>query len=139
MQKSRFGGIIIDCETDDLNKAGGFWSQALGLKRLPAVLPDDKNYVTLKTASNEPHIEVQRVSHLSRVYLDIETDNIEVEVARLEKLGANKIVNIRDRAVLEAPTGRRFCIAPVDSKILMTKRAFGSRGTKGDRACLKLF
>ena len=33
------------------------------------------------------HIEVQTVSHPSRVHLDIETNDVEAEVRRLEKLG----------------------------------------------------
>ena len=31
MHKSRLGGLIIDCRTDDLDAAADFWSQALGL------------------------------------------------------------------------------------------------------------
>jgi hypothetical protein len=33
-------------------------------------------------------VEIQRVEHESRVHIDIETDDIPVEVARLEQLGA---------------------------------------------------
>lgn len=33
------------------------------------------------------HVEVQKVAHESRVHLDIETDDIEAEVARLATLG----------------------------------------------------
>ena len=40
------------------------------------------------------HIDVQMVNHGSRVHLDIETDNIEVEVTRLEGLGASRISDI---------------------------------------------
>ena len=30
MHRSRLGGLIIDCETDDLEAAAEFWSRALG-------------------------------------------------------------------------------------------------------------
>jgi len=30
MHKSRLGGLIIDCETDDLGVAEEFWTKALG-------------------------------------------------------------------------------------------------------------
>ena len=61
----------------------------------------------------EPYAEVQKVAHPSRVHLDIETDDIEAEVARLEKLGAKRLEAIRDWVVMEAPTGQRFCVVPV--------------------------
>jgi hypothetical protein len=57
-----------------------------------------------------PHIEVEKVEHESRVHLDIEADDIEAEVRRLEKLGARRIAKIRSWWVLEAPTGQRFCV-----------------------------
>ena len=44
------------------------------------------------------------------MHLDIETDNIEAEVERLEKLGAKRVVKIHSWWVMEAPTGQRFCV-----------------------------
>jgi hypothetical protein len=44
------------------------------------------------------------------VHLDIETDDIEAEVARLEKLGAKRIQTVKSWVVMEAPTGQRFCV-----------------------------
>ena len=55
-------------------------------------------------------MQIQRVDHDSRVHIDIETEDIAAEVARLEKLGA-KVVDRLDRWVLmQAPTGQRFCV-----------------------------
>ena len=62
------------------------------------------------------HIEVQTVSHPSRVHLDIETDDIEAEVRRLEKLGAKRIQSRAHWWVMEAPTGQRFCVVRAASK-----------------------
>jgi hypothetical protein len=110
MHRSRFAGIIIDCETDDLNTAADFWSAALGY----AQKADDGDtlYRTLQPNERDTYVEVQKVSHASRVHLDIETDNIEAEVLRLESLGAIRIEQIRDWWVMEAPTGQRFCVVP---------------------------
>jgi len=44
------------------------------------------------------------------VHLDIETDDIEAEVRRLEALGARRIGAVRRWVVMEAPTGQRFCV-----------------------------
>ncbi|MDH3689176.1 MAG: VOC family protein [Gammaproteobacteria bacterium] len=110
MHKSRLGGVIIDCQTDDLEKAVEFWSRALGCPMLPMADPADKNYVSLERKPNEVDIEVQKVDHQSRVHIDIEADNIEAEVRRLEKLGAKRLEKIRTWVVMEAPTGHRFCV-----------------------------
>jgi hypothetical protein len=49
------------------------------------------------------------------VHLDIETDDIEAEVQRLEKLGAKRIREISRWWVMEAPTGQRFCVVRASS------------------------
>ena len=53
---------------------------------------------------------LQAVDHPPRVHLDVETDDQEAERARLEKLGAREVAQIRRWYVMEAPTGHRFCI-----------------------------
>jgi predicted enzyme related to lactoylglutathione lyase len=111
MHKSQLGGFIIDCKTDDLDAAAAFWSAALGMKRTAADTPATTDYVHLeKKDGNSLAIEVQKVDHRSRVHLDIESDDIEAEVARLEKLGAKRVKNYEFWWVLEAPTGQRFCV-----------------------------
>ena len=110
MHKSRLGGFIIDCKTDDLAAAADFWGAALGLSIRPSGNPEDVGYAVLDTASNDLDIEVQKVDHPSRVHLDIETDDIEAEASRLEKLGAKRIAKIKSWWVMEAPTGQRFCL-----------------------------
>jgi len=90
--------------------AADFWSRALGYSCKPSSDPADENYVLLDTGPDELHIELQKVEHPSRVHLDIETDDIESEVSRLEKLGAKRVEQIRTWWVMEAPTGQRFCV-----------------------------
>jgi catechol 2,3-dioxygenase-like lactoylglutathione lyase family enzyme len=109
MHKSRLAGFIIDCRTEDLDAAARFWSAALGLPLRPAV-PEDSAYRLLATAADQPHLEVQRVDHPSRVHLDIEADDIEAEVVRLERLGARRVGAVRTWYVMEAPSGQRFCV-----------------------------
>lgn len=116
MHKSRFGGLIIDCKTEDLGAAAEFWSKALGAPPKQAADPEKSPYVELGMPPDEPYIEVQKVDHASRVHLDIETDDLEAEAARLEKLGAKRIADIDRWIVMEAPTGQRFCIVPVYSR-----------------------
>jgi predicted enzyme related to lactoylglutathione lyase len=113
MHKSRLAGFIIDCRTEDLEAAARFWSEALGLEVRTPEEPGGSKYRTLATAADEVHVEVQQVEHPSRVHLDIESDDVAAEVARLEKLGARRIGPVRTWYVMEAPTGQRFCVVRV--------------------------
>ena len=112
MHRSRLAGFIIDCNTADLDGATAFWCAALGLK-VRATAPAEANYRPLDTPPEEVHLEVQQVSHPSRVHLDIEADDIEAEVRRLEQLGARRVGAVSTWYVMEAPTGQRFCVVTV--------------------------
>lgn len=115
MHRSRLAGLIIDCETDDLDAAAAFWGKALGAPPKSAANIEESPYVELVMPAGEIDVEVQAVQHPSRVHIDIESDDIEAEADRLEALGAKKIANIKRWCVMEAPTGQRFCIVPVIS------------------------
>lgn len=109
MHRSRLAGFIIDCNTDDLQAAAEFWGAALGMK-VGALPGEEGKYIQLIEPSERLHIEVQAVSHPSRVHLDIESDDIEAEVRRLEALGAKRLQKVKTWWVMEAPTGQRFCV-----------------------------
>lgn len=116
MHKSRLAGFIIDCRTDDLRGAAEFWSKALNMPT--EILPGQEGdkYVKLVMPDGRLHVEVQQVEHESRVHLDIEADDIEAEVKRLERLGALRLKNVQTWVVMEAPTGQRFCVVRPQSK-----------------------
>ena len=116
MHKSKLAGFIIDCQTTDLDGAADFWSRALGMP--VRALPEEESgiYRALEDTRQGLQIEVQAVTHPSRVHLDIETDDIEAEVQRLEKLGAKRVQMVRTWWVMEAPTGQRFCVIRAASK-----------------------
>ena len=105
--RSRLGGISIDCQTDDLAGAAEFWSGVLGV---PAE-PEDGKYMRLGRHGGLS-VEVQKVNHPSRVHIDIETDDVAAEVARLEALGVVQVAAVEDWIVMQAPTGHRFCVVP---------------------------
>ncbi len=113
MHRSRLGGLIIDCKTGDLEGAARFWSQALGHAVRASSDPDAEDFIGLDTPPGEPYIEVQAVDHPSRVHLDIKTDDLDAEVARLERLGARRVEKINYWWVMEAPSGHRFCVIPL--------------------------
>ena len=116
MHKSRLAGFIIDCETQDLDGAAKFWSEALGCRiKEPESAAAAELYRNLDSTALGIHVEVQQVKHPSRVHLDIEADDIDAEVARLEKLGAKRVQKVHTWWVMEAPTGQRFCVVRVQN------------------------
>jgi predicted enzyme related to lactoylglutathione lyase len=110
MHRSRISAFVLDCKVDDLAAATEFWSKALGRDVANADQDGDGKYAELKTDADEPFLLLQRVDHPARIHLDMETDDIDAEVARLEKLGAKRIEFVKRWWVMEAPTGHRFCV-----------------------------
>lgn len=110
MHHSRLCTFVLDCEVEDLSASVEFWSRALGKAVGSTDSEGDGQYAELRTQDDEPLLLLQRVKHPSRVHLDIETDDIEAEVARLEELGARKVEFVKRWWVMEAPSGHRFCV-----------------------------
>ena len=110
MHKSKLAGFIIDCQTTDLAGAARFWGGALGLSVAPLPGVEGQTYARLADPRQPLNIEVQTVEHPSRVHLDIETDDVEAEVRRLEALGARRVAAVQTWWVMQAPTGQRFCV-----------------------------
>jgi hypothetical protein len=110
MHKSRLGCLIIDCRSADLPRQAAFWGEALGYAVVPLQAGDDGKYAALAGPDGELKILLQQVEHDSRVHLDIETDDIAAEVARLERLGAARVAEFPRWVVMQAPSGHRFCV-----------------------------
>jgi len=116
MHHSRLSALIIDCRTDSLPDAASFWTQALGRESKPQRDPVSP-YIELTPATGNFELSVQKVAHPSRVHLDIESDDVEAEVNRLEALGARRVEKVKHWWVLEAPTGQRFCVVPAHGSL----------------------
>jgi predicted enzyme related to lactoylglutathione lyase len=113
MHRSRINGILIDCNVEDIGAAARFWAEALG-RPIDQDHPGTRgDYVMLETPEDEISVQIQRVEHESRVHIDIESDDIPAEVARLEKLGATIDKEMKRWVVMRAPSGQRFCIVRV--------------------------
>ena len=121
MHKSKLAGFIIDCQTDNLAAATAFWSAALGMPVGEVSGDEVSAYQRLNDPNDALHVEVQIVDHPSRVHLDIETDDLEAEVRRLEALGARRLNKVKTWWVMEAPTGQRFCVVRPQSTHFATQ------------------
>jgi hypothetical protein len=106
--------LFIDCAPEGFERGNEFWSAALGR---PVMRSDDERYTSLRgRLGGEGGLVVglQRVPQKERAYhLDIETDDVEREVARLTRLGAKVKARIREHVVMLAPTGHAFCVVRV--------------------------
>jgi catechol 2,3-dioxygenase-like lactoylglutathione lyase family enzyme len=112
MHRSRLASVVIDCAEADYDKGAAFWSAALGR---PVVVRNERFSSLRGRIGGEasPYLGFQRVPSAERaIHLDIETDDVEAEVARLEQLGARVKARIRAHVVMEAPSGHAFCVVP---------------------------
>lgn len=113
MHRSRLISVLIDCAEADFERGVAFWSEALGKE----TIRDGDRYASLRGrigGEGGPIVILQRVPREERaIHLDIETDDVAAEVARLEKLGARRKREVSDYVVMEAPTGHAFCVIPV--------------------------
>ena len=124
MHQSRLSTVVIDCAEDDYERGLNFWSGALGKESVPT---DGPRYTSLRGrvgGEGGPYVLLQRVPKEERaIHLDIETTDVEAEVARLEKLGARVKARISQHVVMQAPTGHAFCVVPVYRKDFPAKAA----------------
>lgn len=114
MHRSRLSTVVIDCAEDAFEGGVAFWSRAFGREPIRG---EGTRYVSLRgRAGGEggPTVLLQRVPAAERaVHLDVETDDVEAEVRRMEALGARIKARIEDHVVMRAPKGHAFCVVPV--------------------------
>ncbi len=108
--KSALIAYVLDCKVEDIGAAAEFWSAALGKPIASRDQDGDGRYAELRTENDEPFLLLQKVDHDARIHLDIETDDLDAEVARLEALGATRVQFVKRWWVMQAPTGHRFCV-----------------------------
>jgi hypothetical protein len=58
-----------------------------------------------------------------RVHLDLHTDDVEAEVARLTALGAHEVARFDGWVVCEDPSGLPFCVVAVASDAVVLEGA----------------
>ncbi len=111
MHRSRLSAILIDCDEHTIEAGTRFWSQALGTPEVRSTDPGSP-YVDLQGRVDSISVSTQRIGGASRVHLDIESDDVEAEVRRLEGLGAHRKEFIETWWVMEDPAGMPFCVVP---------------------------
>jgi hypothetical protein len=113
--RSRLAVLMLDLppELHDVGRA--FWSAATGSAVSPD--PSDEDWSSLGSFAGGFHLEVQRTGTGTppRWHVDVETDDVEAEVARLEVLGARRIADMGGFWQMEDPAGMVFCVVGVQT------------------------
>jgi hypothetical protein len=119
MHRSRIGIVLVDHDSRRYDESLAFWAGVQGVR--PVI---DGPYASVGEVGTL-NFEVQRTGDGTppRFHLDIETDNIRAEVARLEGLGAS-VVEDRDRyVIMKDPGGVIFCVVGIQTGDRFTEDA----------------
>lgn len=126
--RSRLCQFVID--VDDLDDGVAFWSAALDAAVEPLPEASSEIYRQLRLPDSDIRILLQ-LTHdpkikKERMHLDIETDNVEAEVSRLERLGAKRWDHQQERGfdfwVLRDLWGNEFCVLQTVFPDLLSSR-----------------
>lgn len=114
--RSRLAILVIDSDEGRREEAVRFWGGALGRERRADDDPADRYAHLMASAGSTLDVILQATTKdQAGMHLDIETDDVEAEVARLEKLGARRKRFVKEWWVMEAPSGHVFCVIPVQT------------------------
>jgi predicted enzyme related to lactoylglutathione lyase len=126
--RSRLCHFVIDC--DDLDRGVAFWSAALGATEEPLPATSSHIYRQLRLPDADIRVLLQRTNDekvsKERMHLDLETDDVEAEVQRLETLGATRYDHQQERGydfwVLRDPWSNEFCVLQPTFPELLARR-----------------
>jgi hypothetical protein len=113
MHRSRIGIVLVDHPEEHAEEGLAFWA---GVQGVTPVREDSPEYHSLGTTGSL-HLAAQRTGPGTqpRVHLDIETDDVPAEVARVRALGATIVEERRGYTILQDPAGVVFCVVPVQT------------------------
>ena len=126
--RSRVCHFVID--VDDLDQAATFWSGALGATEEPIGPASRHVYRQLRLPDSEIRILLQHTTDAKagkeRMHLDLETDDVDAEVHRLEQLGATRHDHQQLRGfdfwVMRDPWRNEFCVLQTTFADLLNQR-----------------
>jgi predicted enzyme related to lactoylglutathione lyase len=125
---SRVAHFVID--VGDLDEGTAFWSAALEATEETINPASSKVYRRLRLPDSEIRVLLQLTENSKvgkeRMHLDLETDDVEAEVRRLEALGASRWDHQRERGhdfwVMRDPWDNEFCVIQTEFPYLLAQR-----------------
>ncbi len=113
MHRSRLHVVLIDSAPEVADAELAFWAAAVGTEPVPE---EGTPFSTIAPLGSGKVLAHQRLEDgLSRIHLDIETDDTDAEVRRLEAAGAARVGEYDGCIHLRDPAGLIFCVVPVQS------------------------
>ena len=110
MHRSRIGIVLIDHGPEHYDQSLAFWSGVQGVRPRP-----DGPYASVGEVGGL-NFELQRLDEGGpRVHLDIESDDVPAEVARVTALGATVVEEREGYVVMADPGGVVFCVVGIQS------------------------
>jgi len=114
VHRSRLSTLLIDVPAAGVDAARRFWSGALGVEARP--VPGEEQYTYLVDAVPGLVTAIQEINDdTARFHVDIETDDVAAETARLTALGAVQIGAWLECRTLRVPGGHLVCVIPQHS------------------------
>lgn len=128
MHRSRICQFVID--VSDLDRGAAFWTAALDAVEEETSETSRQIYRRIRLPDSQIRILLQKTDDFktskSRMHIDVETDNVEDEVKRLEALGAVRWDHQQERGfdfwVLQDPWGNEFCVLQEEFSKLLARR-----------------
>jgi len=124
--RSRLAAVLVDVPSGQHDQAVGFWNAALGTEG--KLLDRHPEYAFYGEVTPGIEFMVQALQAGSgetapRVHFDIETDDIDAEVARLQRLGAEVVERIQSWVVMRDPVGTVFCVVKIQVQGMFEQHA----------------
>jgi len=105
----RLSGALVDVPRESHDAAVQFWAGALG--KSPVVTEKFPDYAQYDEVTPGVYFMVQATADdTRRVHLDLESEDMDGDVARLVALGATEIGRRHHWVVMRDPAGITFCI-----------------------------
>lgn len=128
MHRSRICHFVIDVA--DLSQGVAFWTAALGAVSEPVPEISGGIYRHLRLPDSDIRILLQQTDDKKvskeRMHLDLESDDVEAEVKRLEALGAIRWDHQQERGfdfwVMRDPWDNEFCVVQTEFPELLARR-----------------
>ena len=128
MHRSSLCHFVID--VPDLEHGVAFWSEALNATEEIVSEQSCHIYRRLRLPDSEKRILLQKTGDdkvgKERMHLDLETDDVEAEIRRLEALGATHWDHQAERGfdcwVLRDPWGNEFCVLQPEFPDLLARQ-----------------
>ena len=118
---SRVLKVVIDAPPALHDRELAFWRGALG-QEMPEIYSAEYHGASLP--GSDLMLLMQRLgSGAPRVHLDIHTDDLDAEVARLERIGAERVQKVQTWWVMRDPAGLLFCVLPMSPGSLNDENA----------------